>query len=358
MKLLTFSLFLFAPFLIHAESIQLGSLIRKYRPKYAKHFSIEYFQNAKIVKVDQEQYLLTQLPLDKSLSYSYSSLVRTPVKRVAMTSTTYLPALELLKKQKTLIGFQGKHYIVSKSFDLLAIRNLSYKFNSEDLLGLKADLIMGYEANLIGEGQRKILKKLNLPVVLNKDFEEDGPLGRAEWIVFTASFFDQEEEAIKIFRAIEENYLKIKNENEPRKRKKVIVGNIQSGKWVTCGGLSDLGLMIKDAGGEMALTRPSAKTQTLNLEEILLKKNLYDVWLTHNMWENEKERIEAMTHDPRYDAIKANVVYNNNLVINENKSSDYWEMALQRPDLLLKDLSAIIQTEFYPRHQLRWYRKL
>jgi iron complex transport system substrate-binding protein len=65
-----------------------------------------------------------------------------------------------------------------------------------------------------------------------------------------------------------------------------------------------------------------------------------------------------MKHDPRYRTLKAIRVYNNNLILNDNKSSDYWETAMQRPDLLLKDLSALFHPEYFPGYQLRWYRKL
>ncbi|MGZ3809548.1 MAG: hypothetical protein ACXVCE_15805, partial [Bacteriovorax sp.] len=259
-----FSLILyFISFSLQARVCDLGSPAKTYRPEYARHFSIDYYQNFKVVHSDRENYLLTKTHLDCSFP---SPAIHVPVQRVAMTSTTYLPALELLEQQKTLIAFQGRGYIVNKSFDLRSIQDISYKFNPEDLLGLKADLIMGYDSNFQGPNQRQIFRSLNLPVVINRDFEEKSPLARAEWMIFTSSFFDQEEKATKIFKQIKTDYLKLKNENLKLKKIDVIVGDIQGGFWMTCGGESDLAQMISDAGGSLAFFRPSPNTQKIGLE--------------------------------------------------------------------------------------------
>ncbi|MFA6238811.1 MAG: ABC transporter substrate-binding protein [Bacteriovorax sp.] len=282
-----------------------------------------------------------------------------PAKRVVMMSTTYLPTLELIQREDTLIGFQGKQYIVSSSFNHDKIRDVSFKFNPEDLLNLKADLIMGYDSNLSNPAQVHIFKSLNLPVVMNKDFEETSPLGRAEWIIFIASFYDLEDKAQKIFNMISDKYAFIKNENSKLpKRPKVLVGEIQNGYWVTSGGKSDLGQMIADAGGEMLFWKPSMQTQKISLEELSLLKIPVDVWLTHNTWTSRKQLEEARRKDSRYSLITIKNIFNNNSIINKHNSNDYWETGMQRPDLLLQDLSALFHPDKYVSHKLHWYHKL
>lgn len=340
---------------LYAKDCDLASPLKSYHPKYAKHFYIDYYTNFKIAHVDQDSYLLSETSLECSFS---SSVIHTPVKKVVMMSTTYLPTLELLNEQKSLSAFQGKRYIVNKSFDLNSIKEVSYKFNPEDLLSLKSDLIMGYDSNLSGLNQKKIFKSLNLPVVINKDFEETNPLARSEWMIFISSFYNQEDKAIEIFKHIESDYLKLKNENLKLKKTKVIVGDIQSGFWITCGGKSDLAQMIADAGGELAFAKPSSNTQKISLEVVAKNKDVYSVWLPHNRWESTEAMKEATDRDSRYKFIRANEIYNNNLIMNKDKASDYWETAMQRPDLLLKDLSAILHPESFKGYSLRWYRKL
>ena len=76
------------------------------------------------------------------------------------------------------------------------------------------------------------------------------------------------------------------------------------------------------------------------------------------MWASKKELDEALKKDKRYMLVSAKNIYNNNLIMNINQSNDYWETGLQRPDLLLLDLSAIFHPEDYKGYKSHWYRKL
>ncbi|MDO9183208.1 MAG: ABC transporter substrate-binding protein [Bacteriovorax sp.] len=351
------SVLTFALSLAYASECNLQAPIKTYQPRYAKHFAIKYYKNFKIVNVNNDQYLLSE---NAEIGCTTSLLkITTPVKKVVMMSTTYLPALELLHQEQTLIAFQGKNYIVSKKFNLNQIKDLAFKYNPEFLLGLKSDLIMGYASNLTSQSQRHVFNLLKLAVVFNKDFEESTSLGRAEWLVFISSFYNQEIEAENIFNSIEKNYLALKEKNKKiQKKAKVLVGEIQGGYWVTCGGKSDLGQLIEDAGGEVVPHNTSSTTQKINLEEMSKEKTLYDIWLTHNFWENSDDLALGIHKDSRYLLIKAKNIFNNNLITNGHKANDFWETGLQRPDLLLLDLSSIFHPELFTSHKLYWYRKL
>ncbi len=335
----------------------LNSPVKVFRPQYAQHFYIEYFNNFKIVHVGKNQYLLSRTK-DLGCEVSMNKII-TPVKKVVMMSTTYLPGLTLINQEKSLIAFQGKNYIVSKNFKLDQVKEVSFKFNTEHLLGLNADLVMGYEENLTSENQREMFDKLKIPVVMNKDFEESSPLGRAEWLIYIASFYDQEDKAIEIFTMIKNNYLSLKLKNQKTATPtSVLVGEIQNGKWVTCGGKSDFGQMVEDAGGVLAFKRPSVLTQSISLEEFTKNKGAFDTWLTHNSWTSINDKNKALRSDTRYLLVKAKKVYNNNLISNKFNSNDFWESGLQRPDLLLLDLSIIFHPENYRDQKPRWYQKL
>ena len=345
-------IFLFS-FSIAAKDCELGSPLKIFHPKYATHFSIYYYKNFKVIHTDDDSYFLAE----KAISNCETKMQRitTPVEKVVMMSTTYLPALLLIKKEKTLQGFQGKNYIVSSGFQLNKVQDVAYKFNPEYLRGLNSDLIMGYDSNLSSLSQRQLFKKLKIPVVLNRDFKEKTPLARAEWLIFIASFYNQDEPAKEIFNSIEKKYLTIKEKNlKENKKVKVLVGDIQNGKWISCEPGSDLIRLIEDAGGIIR----SQKTQSISLEELSQDKVVYDVWLTNNMWASKKELEDASKKDNRYSLINAKNIFNNNLVINANKSNDYWETGMQRPDLLLLDLSAAFYPQNYQDYKMHWYRKL
>jgi iron complex transport system substrate-binding protein len=194
---------------------------------------------------------------------------------------------------------------------------------------------------------------------LNKDYEETTPLARAEWIIFNASLFDQEEEAQKYFSVIEDNYQKLKIQNQKEVLKpSVLVGSIQNGFWFTCGGTSDLAQMIEDAGAALAFKNNRASSQQVSLEEFALKKTYYDYWLPHNEWKSSFELAEAKKSDSRYQFIQTRKIFNNTLVLNKDNFNDYWEEGMQRPDLVLLDLSAIFHPNSFKNHKMRWYKPL
>lgn len=325
--------------------------IGEYQPKYANFFSYKKFEHFKIIKVDQDKFILADKKIDCMTDLF---VVNKKVRRFVGTSTTYLPFLNLFGEEEVLIGFQGKRYIYNEKFDKKKIKEINFQLNPEELIALKPDLVMAYPANLKDKNHLVSLRNFGIPVVLNLDYKEDHPLARAEWIIFNSLFLGKEAAAFKYFLNIEDNYLKIKNKvNNNLSRPQILVGEIQNGQWVTCGGKSDLALMIKDAGGELVLDNDKKETQTYSLERLLNMKKKPDIWLTHNNWKN----LESAKKDFRYKPFINLDVFNNNKLLNKNGFNDYWESGLARPDLLLADLNHIV-TNISNKNNLNWYREL
>ena len=338
----------FLSFTSFAKDCEQEKLIREYKPKYAKLFSIRYFDNFKIVDSKNDHYLLSDKKLSCTTSFPHFTAL---TKRFIATSTTHLPFLTHFSLEKTLIGFQGTRYIYNQALKKSSPKDIHYQLNPEELLSMRPDLVMAYSANLTSPERAGELRKLGIPLVLNHDFEEKHPLARAEWLVFSATFFSKDEEAQKFFQKIEENYLKIKND---KNKKVILVGEIQNGQWVTCGGQSDLAIMIQDAGGELWLNSQSVETQYISLEKIFQRNTQPDLWLSQNNWQS----LGEMKRDSRYKRFDGLRVYNNNALLNSYGFNDFWEMGLMRPDLLLADLHAIIHSGKETKASLHWYKEL
>jgi iron complex transport system substrate-binding protein len=328
--------------------------LRRYQPVETKAFSIDYYTGYKILRRGGDQVLLknkgSKLDCQSSLFQ-----IETPVEKIVLTSTTQLPALELLSLEKSLVGFQGKKYIYSQRFKQDQISNISLPLIPEELLKIKPDLVMSYELNIASNKIISQMRKMQIPVVLNNDYLERGALARAEWIVYTASFFNKEEDAKKIFQEITEKYKALKREIATiKQKKKILVGDIQNGKWVTCGGQSDLAGLIKDAGGVLLLSSKSPATQSRSLEDLYMISSTVDIWLTQNRWKN----INEQSSDSRYKKIKARKIFNNHKKIAASGTNDYWEMGMARPDIMLEDLASVFYPERFPSHGLVWYQQL
>ena len=81
--------------------------------------------------------------------------------------------------------------------------------NTEILLDLKPELVVGYSVST-ADKSLTTLKKAGLNVIYNRDWLEETPLGRAEWIQFFGVLFNKEKQADSIFKVIEQNYLSAK----------------------------------------------------------------------------------------------------------------------------------------------------
>ena len=324
-----------------------------YIPHFAKHFKIKYYKDFKLVDSMKDRFIVADtLPLkcETKLPVFTSS-----TKRFIATSTTHLAFLKDFRIEKTLVGFQGLRYINNPKLRSQKIKDINYQLNAEELLSLKPDLVMAYSANLASEKRLNDLRKLKIPVVLNRDFEETHPLARAEWMVFEAVFFSKDQEAKKLFKSIEDSYLSLAGESKKKNaRPLVLVGDIQNGKWATCGGLSDLAILIRDAGGDLLLNSSSTDTQYVSLEKILSTNEVPSYWLTQNTWSD----LTSAKKDSRYKKFISIPAFNNNLILNAEGFNDYWETGVSRPDLLLKDLYDIFNNKQASHLKLNWYKEL
>ncbi|NOT77467.1 MAG: ABC transporter substrate-binding protein [Bacteriovoracaceae bacterium] len=333
-------------------------IIESYKPSYAKLFKIHYYENFKIVESGRAEFNSKAdrfIVTDKKLNCSTSlPLFKGNSTRFVATSTTHLPFLNFFKLHKTLVGFQGLSYIYDPLFNKQLIKEINFDLNPEELLSLKSDIMIAYPENLRRPERLRELRKLMIPIVLNHDLEEKHPLARAEWIVFMSLFFNKDKEAKKLFNEIAKNYEDLKKDLSTLLTKNILVGEIQNGRWVTCGGKSDLALLISDAGGKLALNNTSSQTQYLSLEKVLKITTLPEIWLPQNTWADKA----SMKLDSRYEKFSSITIFNNINRLNQKGFNDYWEGGLARPDHLLMDLAKILHPEKYPQVDMAWYKEL
>ena len=190
MRFFTILLFFFLSLNLKAADCELQEIQNAYIPHFAKLFTIKYFSIFKIVESMDDRFIVADnLPLDCQTKLPVFS---SHTKRFVATSTTHLPFLSQLGLEETLVALQGKRYIYNSKLRSQKIREINYLLNPEELLSLRPDLVMAYPANFASGKKLQDLRKLNIPIVLNRDFEEKHPLARAEWMVFSAVFFSKE----------------------------------------------------------------------------------------------------------------------------------------------------------------------
>ncbi len=342
--------------------------------KYAQGFSIKDLTNGnKIVEVGYPyqgatsgyKYLLVQKGNEIPTHAKEVQVIRIPIESIVCTSTTHIPLLDYLNSTDKLVGFPTTDYISSEStrkrIDEGKVKDLGIDrgMNLEELFLLKPSLVMGYTMTS-DLGQLKKIKELGIPVVINAEYLEKHPLGRAEWIKFMALFLNKEQQADSVFNVIEKEYLAtqvlVKDES---KRPTVMSGIVYGDAWFMPGGKNYAAQLLEDAGCNYLWKNTDNNGYLqLSFESVFAKAKEADLWIGVADFHSLKE-IE--TSDKRYalfKPFKERKVFNYNARTGAKGGSEFLELGYLRPDLILKDLVKIAHPDRLPDYQLYFYRKL
>ncbi|MCB0466358.1 MAG: ABC transporter substrate-binding protein [Aequorivita sp.] len=341
--------------------------------KYAKGFEISTFEGYKTITLKNPwpgtsktfKYALVEkkgaLPNPKS----YDAVVEIPVKRIVVTSTTHIPSLEMLNETEALVGFPNLNYISSEktrkriSEGKITELGKNEDINTEILIDLKPDAVIGFAVD--GNNSTfATIEKTGIPILYDSDWTETSPLGKAEWIKFFGVLFNKEKEADSIFNTIEREYLSAKKlASEAKNAPTVISGAMYKDIWYMPQGESWGAQFIADANGKY-LWKDSKGTGglSLSLESVIEKGYDVEVWIGPGQFTSLEEMKKANKVYAQFKAFKTGNVYTYSLKKGETGGVIYFELAPNRPDLVLKDLIKILHPELFPNRELYFFDKL
>jgi iron complex transport system substrate-binding protein len=341
--------------------------------QYAKGFKISTVGSSKLVEVTYPhkgatsgyKYLLVKKGSAVPKHDADVKVIMVPIERIVCTSTTHIPLLDYLDISDKLVGFPTTDYISSektrKLVDAGKVEELGAEkgMNLEKLAVLKPEAVMSYTmtADL---GQLKKVQELGIPVLLNAEYLEEHPLGRAEWIKFMALFFDKEKEANTVFSMIEKNYFETKKlADKSAKRPTVLSGVIYGDAWFMPGGQNYAAKLINDAGANYLWKADSTKGfLQLSFEKVYEKAYAADLWIGVASFNTLEEIKNADDRYTKFNPYKTQQVYSYNARQGAKGGSEFLELGYLRPDIILKDLVKIAHPELLPEYQLYFYKAI
>ncbi len=341
--------------------------------KHAEGFSIVKYRNFSILKVKNAYpeakevytYVLhkekAQLP-DSLNSYTK---IQIPVKKIIVTSTTHISSIEMLQSENTIVGFPSTHYVSSiKTRALIdngTIREIgsNQSLNTELIFDLNPDVIVGFSV----DGDLKTYKNLEKngqKIIFNADWTEKTPLGKAEWIKFFGALYDKNEETNSIFSEIENSYNEalslVKNiKNQPT----IMAGSIYEDQWYLPQGDSWAALFLKEANGNY-LWKDTKGTGSLALsfETVLDKAKDADFWINPGQFTSLDEILKMNSNYTYFKAVQNKNIYTSSSKKGKTGGVIFYELAPNRPDLVLKDIVKILHPEVLPDYELYFFEKL
>lgn len=343
---------------------------------YAQGFSIENHQDFKVLEIKNPwpksdktyRYALVSKEMAPKITLNkdeFDAILITPIQKIVVTSTTHIPALELLNAENTLIGFPDTNFISSEKTRALIDQGLlrelgkNESINTEVLLELRPELVIGFGI----DGNNKTfdnIQKAGIPVIYNGDWVEKSPLAKAEWIKFFGVLYNKEKEADSIFKNIETNYLDAKKiAQNVTQRPTVLSGAMYKDIWYLPSGTSSEAILLKDANANYLWSDTTDKgSLSLNFEVVFDKAKEAEIWISPSYYSSLEAIEKASPHYTKFRAFQNKAVYSFVNTTGKTGGVTYFEMGMSRPDLVLKDLIKIAHPELLNDYEPHFFERL
>lgn len=350
---------------------------KKARIRHATGFSIEYRKHYKILTVlrpwpDAEQqfrYVLVQCGTPRPSGFDGQQLIEVPISTITVLSPTHLPHLEQLREVSSLVGISDRDLVYSARIrDQLTTGEVKAvgrgaTLNIEVVLELAPELVTAVGHDQPQYNAHPLLERAGVHVVINSEYMEDSALGRAEWLKFTAAFFNKEGIAERSFGEAERRYkaYAAMTERIPEEQRPTVFGGaLFRDTWHVPGGGSFVAQLIHDAGGRYLWAEDTHRASVpLSFEVVYERAANADYWLTGRLgWLTRADMRAENKRYASFKAFRAGQVYNSNARVNGQGANDFWERGVVEPQTLLADLIKILHPNLLPEHRLRFFRWL
>lgn len=341
--------------------------------EYASSLAIYKYDGYSMVKVinpwpnDEKDftYILKEKNSILPDSLQKYTTIQVPLQSIVVTSTTIIPYLEMLGVENRLAGFPHTDYISSektrKLIDKGSVKNVGQneKLNMEQLIEMAPELIVTFG---IDNNNPMIdnLEKSGLQILIQADWMEQSPLGKAEWIKLYGALFGKEKEAKTLFDGIVKNYseaLALVATKKPEAT--VLYGAMYQDQWYVAKANSWVAQFLTDAKAHY-LWSDTEGTGSLGLsfEKVLEKAKNANYWIATGPYKTVAELAKTNPHYSQFDAFKTKQVYTFEGKTGATGGTIYYESAPSRPDLVLKDYIKIFHPELLPNYSFTFAQKL
>ena len=342
---------------------------------FAKGFTISYVPGGKIItilspfeqKTTATRYLLVPRGAARPAGYADAIVLETPVRTLVGLSSMHVALADFLGADDVLVGLGSFKYASAPQVrQRIAAGKIieagqGKELNNEQLIARHPDLVMA--TGWPGEGltRYQTLQAAGVPVMINSEWVESTPLGRAEWVKVLAALLNKEDVVNQKFGQVVRDYQRLAALGRRAARKpSVVVGLPFKDVWHVPDTDSYMAQFLRDAGAtyQWDKTKSPQGSLALSFEAVAPVVLTADYWLQTGTATTKAEIAAQDTRYAAFDPFKTGRLYNNNRRTNAQGSNDYWESGAVRPDLVLADLIKILHPELLPTWQLFYYQQV
>lgn len=285
--------------------------------------------------------------------------ILSPCWEMVTLSSTHVGMLAKLNAISSIVGVTDKMYVYNEQLRKRLHTKKVIEVGEEGQIPVESIIKSGCELIVYsGFGKEfphsEQLKKAGINSIVNYDWREIHPLGKAEWILLFGYLTGKEKEAKAYFKKVKEEYLELKNSAKTLKTKpSVLSGNLVGDTWFAPAGKSFNAELISDAHTNYVYANTvGTGSLAFSMEKILTDNSKTEFWINPGMPSKEKlfgfqEKLRLLGpigKNPIYDYSKS--------------GNRYWEMSAIEPQKVLSDYIQIFHSSEVAKKSLYFYNEV
>lgn len=338
---------------------------------HAENLAVRYAEGYKVVEVRTRDLHSRPQPPDRLVlipcgapvppltgDLAGATVIEVPVRTVAATEDSDAKRVVALGLDGRLVGIGGSGVYdpeIRRRWKAKEIARIGLPLHGtpdfEKLLEIRPDLTIFFTADADRAKALERARALGLTAVPSYAWSERSFLGQAEWVKYTALFFNAEAEANRFFGTVEARYRALAARARAAQPKPTVFwGGPADGDrwWVERNGPESL--LLEDAGAVNLLRDPQAGPFAgLDTGAVVERAAQADYWITGAVSDREWESRVPLDVFAAYRA--GRVFHHHKRAIPAHNAFDWYETALVRPDLVLEDLVSIFHPDLTPGHE-------
>jgi iron complex transport system substrate-binding protein len=330
-----------------------------------ENFELAKGQGYKLLKIfgsgtDSAHFESFRLVPETQSNAARQGVIPVPCKRIICLSSTQLTYFFALDHIENIVATNSSRHLFHKGMNERiktgVVKQVGKEghFNTELIASLNPDVIF---VSPFKTGGYDALKSLGFNLVPMAAYEEETPLGRAEWIKMIAAFTGQEQKADSVFNAVASRYEFLKSlAAKVKERPTVFSGKMRSGTWYVPGGDSFYAHYFKDAGAEYIFKDDRKAAYPLDFESVYITAAQCDYWRILLPEPPGYNKQSLVTEDPRYADFKA--FKDNHIFACNIREKPYYEQNAMKPDVILSDYIYFLHPSLLPGYKPTFYKLL
>jgi iron complex transport system substrate-binding protein len=341
---------------------------------YARGFRIDYHNHYKLLRVvdslarktDTLEYLLVQRGYPVPAGYPKALVITIPLRTIVGMSSMHIALADFAEVADRIVGLGSLQYVTSpvvrkniQAGKVVAV-GMDANMNNEQVIAMHPDVVMVMGNPDAGFTGYKTLTEAGVPVLLNAEWLESTPLGRAEWVKVMGALVNKEKLVDRKFDSVAKDYNQLAQAGRQAAVKpRVIIGMPFKGSWFVPAGGSYMAQFLRDAGATYKWTdTKGGGSIPLNFEAVAPEALTADYWLNVGYVDSKADILSKDARYASFKPFKTGLIYNNDNRVNDLGSDDYWESGEVSPQVILADMIRILHPELLPAHTLFYYKQL